>query len=188
MARAMVTFERQADGGWKPTIVWLVTRHGIEAKDLPGDANRRNYKMTVLKDAQRPRRDPDSVERGTWEDWVDWALNALGNGYTSWAIEVEPEPTVRALYEREILDVTPTPNRTPPGPSSRVPEGNQRPRMSPPSLPGPGQFDHRQVSGVPGTRGTTRSSNHRRSASRRSKIRARRGAQPLAPRSTPPAP
>lgn len=124
MARALVTYERQADGGFKPTIVWLATRDRIEAKELPGDANRTNYKNAILKDAQRPRRDPNSAERGTWEDWIDWAADALGNGHTSWAIEVEPELTVKALYEREILNITPAP-MTPPNlrPSTEVPEG-----------------------------------------------------------------
>ena len=123
MARALVTYERTPDGGFKPTIVWLATRNLIEAKELPGDARRTNYKNAILKDAQRPRRDPFSQERGTWEDWIDWAMNALGNGHTTWAIEVEPELTVKALYEREILNVEPTP-MSPPNlrPATVIPE------------------------------------------------------------------
>ncbi len=124
MARALVTQERQPDGGWKPTIVWLATRDGIEAKALPGDARRENWKNAILSDAKRPRRDPFSNETGTWEDWIDWAANALANGHDSWAIEVEPELTLKALYEREILQVEPSP-MTPPNlrPSTVVPEG-----------------------------------------------------------------
>lgn len=57
----------------------------------------------VLLDARQTlRRDHMSEERGTWEDWIDWGVDALGNGYTSWAIEVEPARTIDELYEREI--------------------------------------------------------------------------------------
>lgn len=105
-------------------MVWLATRDRIEAKELPGDARRTNWKNAILRDASRPRRDGMSEERGTWEDWIDWALNALANGHTSWAVEVVPELTIKALYEREILDVTPTPMTTPNlRPSTEVPTG-----------------------------------------------------------------
>ena len=124
MARALVTFERTGDGGWRPAAVWLASKDRLEAKALPGDSRRENWKNALLRDAQRPRPNNMSEERGTWEDWIDWALNALANGHDSWAIEVEPELTLKALYEREILQVEPQP-MTPPNlrPSTEVPEG-----------------------------------------------------------------
>jgi hypothetical protein len=63
--------------------------------------------QAILADASRPRGDYDTT--GTWEDWVGWAANAFSNGHDSWAIEVEPELTLDALYEREVLNTTPTP-------------------------------------------------------------------------------
>lgn len=63
--------------------------------------------QAILADASRPLGDYDAT--GTWEDWIGWAANAFSNGYDSWAIEVVPELTLDALYEREILNVSPPP-------------------------------------------------------------------------------
>lgn len=104
MARALVTFERGQDSTWVPTCVWLATPDGIRAKERPGDPARTSHKLATLNDPIL-RRDPDATETGTHEDWVDWAVGALGNGYTSWAVEVEPEESLEALYEREIGEV-----------------------------------------------------------------------------------
>jgi hypothetical protein len=56
----------------------------------------------LLRDARPPRINDFAEERGTFLDWVDWAVNALANGHTTWATEVVPTATVEALYEREV--------------------------------------------------------------------------------------
>jgi hypothetical protein len=45
-------------------------------------------------------------ELGTMEDWIEWALNAMFNGYKTTA-RVVPEKTIDMLYQREVLDVEP---------------------------------------------------------------------------------
>lgn len=122
MPRALVTFERTPTGTWRPTAVWLATARKVEAKALPGDPRRTNWTNAILRDAQQPRTDPFSETQGTWEDWIEWAKGALANGHDSWAVEVEPEMTIDALYQREILDTTPTPMTVPNlRPSTEVP-------------------------------------------------------------------
>lgn len=123
MPRALVSFERRPDGGWRPTTVWLATARKVEAKALPGDARRQNWMNAILRDAVVPRTDPFAEETGTWEDWIEWAKNALANGHDTWAVEVEPELTVDALYQREILDTTPKPMTAPNlRPSAEIPQ------------------------------------------------------------------
>ena len=101
MARAMLLVERQADASWLPTTVILTTPKGLQGKALPGDPNRDARLAMLLSDALPPRK-PHSEERGTFEDWIDWAVNALANGHTTWATEVVPTVTVEALYQREL--------------------------------------------------------------------------------------
>lgn len=52
-------------------------------------------------------------ETGTMEDWILYALDGLGNGYTSWTGQVVPEKTIDMLYQREVLDVEPQPMMRP---------------------------------------------------------------------------
>jgi hypothetical protein len=73
----------------------------------------------MLSQASRPFATGD--ERGTWEDWIGWAADALANGFDSWAVEVEPEPTIDALYKREVLGVDEAPPE--PQPQLSTPEG-----------------------------------------------------------------
>ena len=119
MARAMLIFERQSDSAWVPTIVILATPERLQGRALPGNPDRDARLARYLSDALPPRIDDNTDERGTYEDWISWALNACANGMTSWATEVVPTSTVDELYEREVLDViranapvnTPEPDR-----------------------------------------------------------------------------
>lgn len=122
MARALVTYERQADGGWRPTVAWLGTPKRLDARALPGDGARDAWMAGVLAQAHPPYL--DSGEQGTWEDWIGWALNALANAHDTWATEVQPAPTVDAIYVREILEA-PAQRLSPARiePSAVVPEG-----------------------------------------------------------------
>jgi hypothetical protein len=102
MARATLLFERQADASWLPTTVILATPKRLLGKCLPGDPNRDARLAMLLPDARPPRINEHTDERGTFLNWVDWAVNALANGHTTWATEVVPPATVEALYVREV--------------------------------------------------------------------------------------
>ena len=105
MARAMLIFERQNDTSWVPTIVILATPERLPGRALPGNPDRDARLARYLSDALPPRIDDNTEERGTYEDWISWALNACANGMTSWATEVVPTSTVDELFQREVLDV-----------------------------------------------------------------------------------
>jgi len=98
----MLLFERQADASWLPTTVILATPRRLQGKALPGDPNRDARLAVLLRDARPPRIVDSTEQRGTFLDWVDWALNALSNGHTSWATEVVPTATVDELFQREV--------------------------------------------------------------------------------------
>ena len=102
MCRALLLFERQPDASWLPTTVILATPKGLQGNCLPGDPDRAARLTSLLQNALPPRMDDFAEERGTYEDWVDWALN-LANGHTTWATEVVPTATVEALYQREMV-------------------------------------------------------------------------------------
>lgn len=121
MARALVYNERQSDGGWRPTAVFLGTPARIDARALPGDARRDAWLAAQLAQSSKPVL-PDGSD-GTWEDWIGKAVDMFANGHDSWAIEVVPELTVERLFVREVLDAKPR-SMTPP---------NLRPSEEPPA-------------------------------------------------------
>jgi hypothetical protein len=103
MARAMLLFERQADSSWLPTTVILATPKRLQGKCLPGSPDRDARLAMLIRDAGPPRINDQTEERGTFDDWIGWAVNALANGHTTWVTEVVPSAPVEALYEREVL-------------------------------------------------------------------------------------
>ena len=107
MARALLLFERRADSTGMPTIVILATPERLQGRALPGNPDRDARLARYLSDALPPRINDDTEERGTYEDWITWALNACANGMTSWATEVTPTSTVDELFQREVLDPIP---------------------------------------------------------------------------------
>jgi hypothetical protein len=102
MARALLLFERQADASWLPTTVILATPERLRGRCLPGDLNREARLASIVTNALPPRLNDDTKERGTWEDWIEWALDCFSNGHTMWAVGVVPTETVEALYRREV--------------------------------------------------------------------------------------
>lgn len=100
MARAAIQWRRRGDGNWGAVGVWLGTRTSLMSRFLPDaqlqDFVRRNHVHA------RPPTGSGGV-RGTWEDWIEYALDALSNGHDLMVSEVEPEPTVDRLYAREVL-------------------------------------------------------------------------------------
>jgi hypothetical protein len=117
VARAMLLFERQADASWLPTTVILATPKRLHGRALPGDPNRDARLTSILTNALPPRINDLTEERGTFEDWIGWAINHLANGHTTWTGECTPAFTIDELYEREVVNGVVT---RPTGPSGLV--------------------------------------------------------------------
>jgi hypothetical protein len=115
VSRACVRFEATADGGWRPVTVLLATPKRLMGRTAPGDPGREAWLAEVLRTAKPPML-PDETA-GTIEDLIGYYVGdaryewqgALGNGHTTWCVEVRPELTVDALYQREVLRVIPKP-------------------------------------------------------------------------------
>jgi hypothetical protein len=105
LPRAMLLFERQAEASWLPTTVILATPKRLRGKCLPGSPDREARLVMLLRDARPPRINDFTEERGTFLDWIDWAVYNLANGHSTWTAEVEPTRTVDELFQREVLDV-----------------------------------------------------------------------------------
>ena len=105
MARAMVQEDRDDKGEFGPVGVWLATEAGIEARMLPGSASRDIYMPYVLDDVSRPTINFTNV-KGTWEDWIEWAVWSLSGMYVHRMTEVAPAVTLDRLYAREVLGET----------------------------------------------------------------------------------
>jgi hypothetical protein len=101
----MLLFERQADASWLPTTVILATPKRLQGKCLPGSPPRDERLTSIPQNALPPRINDFTEERGTFLDWIDWAVYNLANGHTTWTAEVEPTRTVDELFQREVLDV-----------------------------------------------------------------------------------
>jgi hypothetical protein len=128
VARAMVLFERRRDGSWMPDSVILATPKRLRGKCLPGSPDREARLAMLLRDARPPRLNDFTEERGTYLNWVDWALNALANGHTTWTAEVEPTRTVDELFQREVLNVV---RMEAPAEPSPVESRDQAPEVEP---------------------------------------------------------
>ena len=103
MSRAMLVHTRQPGGGWKPVGVVQATPNRLDYKMLPGDPSMNAWASNLGANAIPPPKAEYSEERGTWEDWIGWALDAFTNGHDMWCTEVEPEVTVQATYEKFVL-------------------------------------------------------------------------------------
>ena len=124
--RAMVIFDRQPDSSWKPAAVYLATAHRLFGKALPGTL-REDQVARVLATSKRPPNVEYTEETGTYEkEWIDWALDAFSNGYSSWTEAVPPERTVTRLYQREVLGIEP----------QELSRPDLRPSLEPPTLVG----------------------------------------------------
>jgi len=124
----MLLFERQTDASWLPTAVILAAPKRLQGKCLLGSPDRDARLAMLLRDARPPRLNEHTEERGTFLDWVDWALNALANGHTTWTAEVEPTRTVDEVFKREVLDVIRGEAPTEPSP---VESWDQTPEVEP---------------------------------------------------------
>jgi ADP-ribosylglycohydrolase len=105
VTRALVAYRRASKGvDWTPVAVFLATADHLEGRALPGPA-REAWLADQLARSEPPVVDTGAARvRGTWEDWVTWALDELANAYFTMAAEVAPTATIDQLYQREILD------------------------------------------------------------------------------------
>lgn len=104
MARALLVHER-AGSDWRPVAVLYGTPKRLDARVLPGNGARQAWVDGLLANAKPPFKDGVgiSLERGTYEDWIGWALRSLGNGHDTWVTEVEADVTVEATYGTFVL-------------------------------------------------------------------------------------
>lgn len=104
MARALLHHERTEAGDWRTVGTFYATPQTLTYKSLPGSASRDAWARGITT-GKPPYRDGIglSLERGTWEDWCDYALDSLSNGHDTWLTEVPPEPTLTATYQKWVL-------------------------------------------------------------------------------------
>lgn len=101
----MVVHERGDAGEWKPVGVFLATSKRLQARMLPGSASRDAFMKTVLADSVRPH-EPFSTAKGTWEDWIEYAVWSLTDGMVHFMTEVQPAVNLERTYAREVLGET----------------------------------------------------------------------------------
>lgn len=112
MAKLAIVHNRQPDSSWKPVGVVLGTRARLDFKFLPGQDGWQRWSESLAENAQPPYLDGTGQDpaRGTWEDWIPWAVGAFSNGHDAWLTYIDdPEATVQANYERYVLGAKPTP-------------------------------------------------------------------------------
>lgn len=120
MARLLIVHNRTPAGGWQPVGVVLGTPARLDFRFLPGQAQWQRWAENVMVNATPPYKDGTGLDptRGTWEDWITWAVSAFSNGHDAWMTEItEPEPTLDANYQQYVLgskpDLTPPTLRPP---------------------------------------------------------------------------
>lgn len=92
--------------------VVLGTSNRLDFRFLPGMPGWQRWAENITENANPPFLDGTGHDpaRGTWEDWIPWAVGAFSNGHDTWVTMIEdPEPTVLANYEKYVLGATPTP-------------------------------------------------------------------------------
>lgn len=105
--KAMVVFELQGTT-YQAVTVFQATPGRLFGKTLPGCRFREENVAAIIASAKPPMIHGHAGELGTMEDWIEWALGAMFNGYKTTA-RVVPEKTIQMLYEREVLNVEPQP-------------------------------------------------------------------------------
>lgn len=115
MSRLAIIHERTPGGEWAPVGVVLGTRQRLDYRFLPDQSGWIGWAENAMVNSAPPYKDGTGLSpaRGTWEDWVVWAVGAFSNGHDAWLTLVEtPEPTVEANYEKYVLGAKP--NLSPP--------------------------------------------------------------------------
>ena len=106
VTKVAVIHERQADGAWKAVGVLRSKPDGVDGQFLHDEPGWNHWLENLPRVANPPFRDGRGINpaRGTWHDWIEWAVYHLTNGHTTWLVLiVEPEPTLGANFERFVL-------------------------------------------------------------------------------------
>lgn len=101
MARAVVRSLRGPTGDFEPAVLYRADGNRLEARARPRsgcDAEAASW----IAAAARPWASATGDPKATWEEWVDYALDSLGNGQTSWTAEVDPGASLDEVFAREI--------------------------------------------------------------------------------------
>jgi hypothetical protein len=103
MSRAAIQWKRAADGDWDPVGVWFATSKGLQSRVLPGQGYDGFFKR-IHQTARPPVLDDGTY--GTWEDFIEYALDALSNGHDMMVSEVKPLLTLDQTYAHYVLGLT----------------------------------------------------------------------------------
>jgi len=101
MSRVAIQWVRAPDGDWDPIGVWYGTKTSLQSRVLPGKGMEGFFKR--IHDTASPPFLDNGETRGTWEDFVGYALDALSNGHDLMVSEVPPEPTLDQTYAKWVL-------------------------------------------------------------------------------------
>lgn len=111
MSKLAIVHERTSTGDWRPVGVLLGTPKRLDMRFLKGLSGWETWGQNIAASATPPYRDgtgTTSPDRGTWEDWIDWACDNLGKGSDTWLTLIEhPEPSVEANFNRYVLKADP---------------------------------------------------------------------------------
>lgn len=100
MSRVAVQLLRDENAKWKPVGVWFSTPQALQSRLLPG-VGLEDFFRRVHEGAYRPTLDDGT--QGTWDDWIDYAMDALSNGHDLHIVEVDPVLTVDIAYATYVL-------------------------------------------------------------------------------------
>lgn len=100
MSRAAIQWLRNSEGDWDPVGVWFATPKGLTSRYLPGKGMDGFFRRTH-ENASPPVLDDGSI--GTWEDFIEYALDALSNGHDLMVSEIRPSTTLDLTYAKEVL-------------------------------------------------------------------------------------
>jgi hypothetical protein len=101
MSRVAIQWKRQEDGDFKAIGVWFATKVSLQSRVLPGQ--RMDAWFSTIHQMASPPLIENGTVRGTWEDFIEYALDALSNGHDLMVSEVEPESTLDLTYAKWVL-------------------------------------------------------------------------------------
>ncbi len=103
MSRVAIQWKRQPDGDFKAIGVWFGTKVSLQSRVLPG-VGMEGFFSSIHSMASPPLIN-NGTEQGTWEDFIEYALDALSNGHDLMVTEVEPESTLDLTYGKWVLEL-----------------------------------------------------------------------------------
>jgi hypothetical protein len=101
MSRVAIQWKRQEDGDFKAIGVWFGTKSSLQSRVLPGQ--RMDTFFRSIHSMASPPLIENGTGPGTWEDAIEYFLDALSNGHDSMVTEVPPEATLDRTYAKWVL-------------------------------------------------------------------------------------